>query len=45
MISVFLWIVTLVALLLVLGVDLNTVLVTGAAALSAMLVGLSKAIP
>ncbi|KAL8424533.1 hypothetical protein Efla_005639 [Eimeria flavescens] len=41
MISVLLWAAAAVALLLVLGVDLNTVLVTGAAALSALLVALS----
>lgn len=42
MISFLLWAATIVAFLLVLRVDLNAVLVTGAATLSALLVALSK---
>lgn len=42
MISVLLWFVALIVLLLVMGVDMNTVVVSGAAFLSAMTVSLSK---
>ncbi|CDJ34001.1 uncharacterized protein EMH_0018340 [Eimeria mitis] len=41
MISVVLWVATLVAMLLVFGVNLNTVLVSGAASISALVVALS----
>ncbi|OEH74642.1 hypothetical protein cyc_01995 [Cyclospora cayetanensis] len=41
MISVVLWVVTLVAMLLAFGVNLNTVLVSGAASISALVVALS----
>lgn len=42
MISVVLWVATLVAMLLVFGVNLNTVLVSGAASISALVVALSR---
>lgn len=42
MISVVLWVATLVGFLLVFGVNLNTVLVSGAASISALVVALSK---
>lgn len=42
MISVVLWVATLVAMLLVFGVNLNTVLVSGAASISALVVALSQ---
>lgn len=42
MISVVLWVATLVAMLLVFGVNLNTVLVSGAASISALVVALSE---
>ncbi|KEP67227.1 UNVERIFIED_CONTAM: transporter, small conductance mechanosensitive ion channel (MscS) family protein [Hammondia hammondi] len=41
MISVLLWVISFIILLLVLGVDINTVIVSGAACLSAIIVALS----
>lgn len=42
MISVLLWVISFIVFLLILGVNINTVIVSGAASLSAIIVALSK---
>lgn len=42
MVSLLLWVVTVVALLLLIGLNFNTVLISGAATLSALTVALSE---